>query len=123
MATYNKSYFSKDVEQVVTSRTISIQDRYDTKVRLRLNDGNVIVRNLKKDDLVAPETKTDLVHTVTVTEDKRPDLIANTFYGDARLYWIILAANGLREKEEIRKGMIIRVPSKTAVYGSKGILS
>ena len=123
MATYRKEYFSNRVTDVVESNNTYVKSRYDTKVRLRLDDNNLVIRNLKENDLVAPKTKTDIVHVVTLVEDKRPDLIANTYYSDARLYWVILAANGLRERDEIRKGMTIRIPSKTALYGSKGVLN
>ena len=41
---------------------------------------------------------------IVVTTPERLDKLANTFYGDARLWWIIAAANGLG------KGTII-VPS------------
>lgn len=122
MGVYKKEYFSNEVKDVVPSTSKFVRSRYDTKTRLRLNDNNIVIRNLKENDLVAPKTETDIVHVVTLLEDKRPDLIANTYYADARLYWIILAANGLRGCEDIRKGMTIRIPSKTALYGSNGVL-
>lgn len=116
MAVYKKEYFSNKVEDVVQVSNTSIRSRYDTKVRLKLDNNNLIIRNLKHNDLVASKTDADLIHTVTAVEDKRPDLIANSFYKDARLYWIILAANGLNEADELRKGSIIRIPSKSSMY-------
>lgn len=103
MAVYKKEYFSQKVTEVVSSDASKVKSRYDAKVRLRLDDNNLVIRNLKDNDLVPPKTSSDIIHTVTLTEDKRPDLIANHFYSDARLYWIILAANGLREREDLRK--------------------
>lgn len=53
---------------------------------------------------------------IVVTSPERLDKLANTFYGDASLWWVIAAANGLG------KGTIIvpadsrlRIPSATNV--------
>ena len=81
------------------------------------------IRNLKDDDLVARVTNRDIMHKVTLDEDQRPDLIALNFYGDPRLYWVILGANDLREKSEVIKGMTIRIPAKESLYGANGLLS
>ena len=122
MPTFKKEYFSKDVNEIVNANTVNIRGRYDTKVRLRMNDEKLIIRNLNESDLVAGKTDNDIIHTVSLSEDKRPDLVANKYYGDARLYWVILGANNLREKEQLTKGMVIRIPSKNAIYGSNGVL-
>ena len=124
MGRYTKMDFSDEVKSIVNPNTnrIRIRGRYDAKTKLRLEDEKITIRNLKQSDLTARKTERDLMHRVTLDEDKRPDLIALNFYGDARLYWVILGANDLREKEQIRKGMLIRVPSKDALYGTNGVL-
>ena len=124
MGRYTKEDFSEDVKKVVNPNTnkIKIMGRYDAKTKLRLQDDIITIRNLKESDLKAKESTRDLVHRVTLDEDKRPDLVALNFYGDARLYWVILGANDLREKEELRKDMLIRIPAKDSVYGVDGVL-
>lgn len=123
MPRYEKEYFSNKVEDIVKSNTNNYKGRYDAKIRLRLNDSKLVVRNLKESDLVSTKTDRDIIHTVTVNEEFRPDLIANKYYGDARLYWVILGANNLREKSQLTQGLLIRIPSKVAVYGSNGLLT
>ena len=125
MGRYTKMDFSSDVKEISNPNpsTIRVIGRYDIKTRMRLDDGKITIRNLKDNDLVAKFSNRDLIHTVTVDEDQRPDLIALNFYGDPRLYWVILAANDLREKSEVIKGMPIRIPAKDSLYGINGLMS
>ena len=122
MITYKKEYFSDDVKEVIESTKTNFKTRYDSKVRLRLADNKLVIRNLKKPDLTAAQSDRDIIHTVTLDEDERPDLVALNFYGDARLYWVILGANNLREKAQFKKGTLVRIPSMKSLYGSDGLI-
>lgn len=122
MPTFRKEYFSEDVKDLVKPSVYNIRSRYDTKLRLRMKDDKLVVRNLKKNDLVASPKNNDIIHTVTPIERHKPELIALKYYNDARLYWIILAANSLRDRYEIVDGKIIVIPSKSSVYGNNGLL-
>ncbi|MBO7615060.1 MAG: hypothetical protein J6T15_05130 [Bacilli bacterium] len=124
MARLTINDFSKDVKEIVNPNVnkIMIRSRYDTKTKLRLQDEKITIRNLKESDLTAKKTPRDLLHTVTVVEDQRPDLIALNFYKDARLYWVILGANGLRDASEIHEGDVITIPARDSIYGANGIL-
>ena len=122
MQTYKKEYFSDEVKEVVESTKREFKTRYDSKVRLRLEDNKLVVRNLKNPDLTATQSERDIIHTVTLDENERPDLIALKFYGDARLYWVVLGANGFREKSQVKKGLVIRIPSMNSLYGSNGLI-
>lgn len=123
MIKYEKEYFSDRVTDLVNSTATTYRGRYDAKVRLRLDDSKLVIRNLKEPDLVPDINERDITHTVTITEEARPDLIALNYYGDARLYWVILGANNLREKSQLTQGLLIRIPSKVSVYGSDGLLT
>lgn len=122
MQSYKKEFFSNEVKEVVESTKKEFKTRYDSKVRLRLNDNKLVIRNLKSPDLKANQSERDIIHTVTLDERERPDLVALNFYGDARLYWVILGANGLREKSQLKEGLVIRIPSMNALYGSDGLI-
>jgi hypothetical protein len=122
MGVYRLEYFSKDVKALVQPTVSSIRGRYDTKVRLRREDGNLQVRPLSRSDVVAEKTAQDVIHEVLPYEDQRPDLTALNYYGDARLYWVILAANDLKAKNEYVNGMIVRIPSATTLYSKGGVL-
>ena len=122
MQSYKKEFFSNEVKEVVESTKKEFKTRYDSKVRLRLNDNKLVIRNLKSLDLKANQSERDIIHTVTLDERERPDLVALNFYGDARLYWVILGANGLKEKSQLKEGLVIRIPSMNALYGSDGLI-
>ncbi len=52
--------------------------------------------------------------TYTVVEGDRIDLLANTFYGDSRLLWVILWANDMVLPDiELVPGLKLRVPSRS----------
>ncbi len=122
MVIYKKEYFSDEVKNIEESTNKSIHSRYDSKIRLRLANNTLVIRNLKEDDLVAKLTNNDLLHRVVFMEAKRPDLIALHYYGDARLYWVILGANDLRERDQLVEGMLIRIPAINSLYGYDGLL-
>lgn len=122
MAIYRKEYFSNEVKEIVKPDVDEIRSRYDTKMRLRMSDDKLIIRRLKKDDLVAEVTTQDIIHTVTPIEVGRPENLALTYYGDARLYWVILAANNLRDRTELTDGLIITIPAIKSLYSSNGLL-
>lgn len=122
MPDFRKEYFSKEIKDLVIPNVDNVRSRYDTKLRLRLTNDKLVIRNLKSNDLVATQKEDDIIHTVTPVEAKRPEMIALKYYGDARLYWIILAANGLRDRVELKDGMLIIIPSRSSIYGTKGLL-
>lgn len=122
MPDFRKEYFSKEIKDLVIPNVDNVRSRYDTKLRLRLTNDKLVIRNLKSNDLVAAQREDDIIHTVTPVEAKRPEMVALKYYGDARLYWIILAANGLRDRVELKDGMLIIIPSRSSIYGTKGLL-
>lgn len=122
MITYKKEYFSDEVKEIVQSTKKEYRTRYDSKVRLRLEDNKLVIRNLKNPDLKASQSDRDIIHQVSLDERERPDLVALKYYGDARLYWVILGANGFREKSQLKEGLLIRVPAMKSLYGSDGLI-
>ena len=122
MPSYVKDYFSKEVKEIVKPDVYNIRSRYDTKIRLRMVDDKLIVRNLKKEDLVAKPSSGDTIHTITPIEHLKPETTALNYYNDARLYWVILAANNMRDRNEFTDGKIIVIPAKSSLYGNNGLL-
>jgi len=52
----------------------------------------------------------------TVVESDRIDLIAQKFYGDPVLWWVIAAANGMElVPNELHSGQTLRIPSPSYV--------
>jgi hypothetical protein len=59
-----------------------------------------------------PERNDDIYYTVAAHETSRPDKVSRRFYGDWRLYWVIMHANTILDPlQEIVSGTIVRVPS------------
>lgn len=57
-------------------------------------------------------TTDDILYTIPKQFEYRPDLIANTFYGSPKLYWILIYANGFNNSpEDFAEGVTIRIPS------------
>ena len=83
---YTIDCFSDEVTRLAEPVSPIIKGRYDNKIKLRLNSDRLIVRNLKESDLVPVQSPNDIIHTVTLDEDERPDLIAQRFYNDPRMY-------------------------------------
>lgn len=116
-------YDPKQVVSLMESTEETVSSRYSAKTNLNLEDGNTIVRNLRISDLEVKESDEDTVHKIEVKERYRPDLIAQKFYNNASLAWVILAANNMKTLFEFKDGLVIRVPSVTSLYTDGGILS
>lgn len=46
----------------------------------------------------------------------RPDAVAQVFYGNAQLFWVIMAYNGVSDVTQMVSGMTIRIPEKTRLF-------
>lgn len=58
----------------------------------------------------------DTFFTVTQEVLKRPDLIAQTFYGNVEYWWIIYEFNGVKDPLfELKIGQILRIPDLSRV--------
>jgi len=53
----------------------------------------------------------DILYTIPLEQQYRPDLVASQFYGDPTLYWILVYVNNFANSpEDFTTGTIIRVP-------------
>jgi len=81
--------------------------RYDTKNIKRLADGKKVLKTS------IPKTipkKDDDIYIITQETD-RLDLLANEYYGDSRLWWIIATANNINNVNiGLEGGIQLRIP-------------
>lgn len=81
----------------------------------RQNKNFIILRsplNLKPD-------KNDTFVTVTQEIVQRPDLIAQTFYGNTEYWWVIYEFNEIRDPLfELKIGQILRIPALRRVLAA-----
>lgn len=97
-------------------------DRYKNCKILKDNDtGDTLISTRDINDI--PLATNDIYHTVTVNEESRLDLIADNYYGNPLLWWVIAQANQIYDPfNKPVSGDIIRIPSVTTLYGNDGIL-
>lgn len=66
-----------------------------------------------------PDRFTDTIIEVTSEYEKRPDLIANDFYGSSQLMWLVLQYNNIVDiEEELIKGKQLRLPDQNRLTTS-----
>lgn len=70
-----------------------------------------------------PLTVNDTYHRIAAHEVTRFDILANTYYKNPLLWWVIAQANNIMDPlNPIPPGTLIRIPSLEALYGNHGIL-
>ena len=81
--------------------------RYNSSKTQKLNDGRQVLRSKIYPNI--PKKDND-IHIVTQQGD-RLDSLANQFYNDASLWWIIATANNIHDSGfSVAPGTILRVP-------------
>lgn len=70
-----------------------------------------------------PESKNDRYHRVQSHEKTRLDVLANKYYRNPLLWWVIAQANDIYDPiAEIPAGTLLRIPDIEVLYGNNGIL-
>lgn len=74
----------------------------------RSNQNFIILRK----PLVLEQADGDTFFEVTQEVLKRPDLVAQTFYGNTEYWWVIYEFNGIKDPLfELKMGQILRIPA------------
>lgn len=116
-------YDNKAITEVLDSKVTIIRSRYDNKEQLLLSNGDVVIRNMRFNDIYPGRDSGDTQHKVEGYEAGRPDVIAHNIYGDPRLAWVILSANNLSDFFDLKSGMLITIPSLVSLYRSGGVMN
>ena len=119
----NTWYDRKLVKEIIKPNITAIRSRYDTKEQLLLNNGDLVIRNMRFNDMFPSKDSNNTQHKVEGSEAHRPDVIAYNVYGDPRLAWVILSANNISDIFDLEAGMIITIPSSISLYKSGGVMS
>lgn len=69
------------------------------------------------------ESDSDQFFTVTESEKNRLDIIAYSFYGTAKYWWVIATANYIIDPFDVPVGTYLRIPPIVSLYNKGGILS
>ena len=64
-----------------------------------------------EDSMEVFKSDKDILYTIPIEHNYRPDLIANKFFGNSKLFWILVYINEINNSPEgFYTGRIIRVP-------------
>lgn len=81
--------------------------RYERNDKKKLNDGRTVYRSRRYPNI--PKSNND-IYVVTQGGD-RLDTLANDFYSDSSLWWIIAAANNIHDAPfAVSDGTTLRIP-------------
>ena len=118
-------WYSADlVNKILIPNLSTWRSRYDLKEQLLLKeDDNLVIRNMRRNDMVPKSNSLDTAHKVTASENYRPDIVAKNAYGDPRLAWVILAANDLSDMFDFVTGLEIIIPASISLYQTGGVLN
>ena len=85
--------------------------RYDS-----LDGENIIGRGIVYDSLLLPYIEpTDSDILIVTEEEDRLDLLANQFYGDSELWWVIATYNNLTDIDtKLEPGLQLRIPVRAS---------
>jgi len=85
--------------------------RYDN-----LDGKNIIGRGIVYDSLLLPYIEpTDSDILIVTEEEDRLDLLANQFYGDSQLWWVIATYNNLTDIDtKLEPGLQLRIPNRAS---------
>jgi len=124
MANVQDTWYDKSlVQETLNPKVTVIRSRYDNKEQLLLKNSDLVIRNMRRNDLFPGRDSEDTQHKVEGHEAYRPDLIAYNVYGDPRLAWVILSANDLSDIFDLEPGMIITIPSSISLFKSGGVMN
>ena len=60
---------------------------------------------------------------ITLEKDTRLDVLANKYYADHSLWWVIAMANNIMDGlEPVKLGTVLRIPPILSIYSSGSIL-
>ena len=64
----------------------------------------------------------DRFHTVATEQENRLDIIANIYYNDPSMWWVVALANDLVDPMVVKPGSVLRIPPIISLYNLGGAL-
>jgi hypothetical protein len=113
---------------------VSFYESADTRDRRRSNryrtcklltDTDTGEKILSSRDVVAiPPNVEDTLHTLRSHEVGRLDILAQLYYNNSLLWWVIAQANDIRDPfMTIPVGTVLRIPALSSLYSEGGVLA
>jgi hypothetical protein len=77
--------------------------------------------SLPKQVTITPRTE-DMIFKVDVKTENRLDLIANKYYKNSRMWWVIAEANKISDPTKVPVGVTLIIPNIASIFGVGGVL-
>lgn len=103
-------------------RLYSNSSRYKNLRRIQDEDTKKIYHESWSQNTVSM-SDSDTYYTVTAAEENRLDIIANTYYGTPKYWWVIALANYIIDPFDVPTGTQLRIPPLISLYDAGGVLS
>lgn len=97
-------------------------DRYkNCPVYTDVDTGDILISS--REDLSIPNRGRDVYHRVESHESSRLDLLAQKYYRNPLLWWVIAQANEIYDPiTPVPPGTLLRIPDIESLYGNNGAL-
>ena len=102
-------------------RQYTNNSRYQRVRTLQDDKGNIYHENWIKREI--DKSTRDSLHIITMIDENRLDMVATSYYGTPRYWWVIALANNIIDPFEVPVGTELRIPLIESLYNKGGILS
>lgn len=102
-------------------RIYNNNSRYQRVRCLHDDKGNIYHENWIKRGI--DSSTNDSYHLITIEDENRLDMIALSYYGTPRYWWVIALANNIIDPFDVPKGTELRIPLIETLFNKGGILS
>lgn len=96
------------------STTSNLNNRYAKTSTVYVDDKTLVYDLFVKP--VIDTSNADIYHTVEVQQQDRLDILAQIYYGDPSLWWMIAVANNMIDPFVLVPGTTVRIPSISTYY-------
>jgi len=114
----------------IISEFYNIKDVVDTDRSNRYRNCKILSDKITNESFLStreiidiPISSNDIYHEIKTNESTRLDILANIYYRNPLLWWVIAQANNIYNPIlPIRPGTIVRIPALDTLYGYNGVL-
>lgn len=118
---HTREYFEPlEYYQPISYKNVS---RYKSLRTLKDADNGRMYHESWKIQGVPESDNEDNYYTVTIDTENRLDLIAYSYYGSARYWWVVALANNILDPFTVPIGTRLRIPPMITLYKPGGVLN
>ena len=104
-------------------RDFDYDSRYKNCRTIYNSDYDATYFELNENRTISTDSDSTQYHLVEQTELNRLDIIANKYYGDPTLYWVIAMANEMLDPFILQPNTVLKIPNRDVLYDRGSPLS